>query len=113
VKNLVEALHLVLKKNAKSGVYIVSDKACSISKISLTIAKILGRKKVQKIKIPNLIFSIYSLFTGSLTHARRVVVYSSKKFRKEFNFKAPYTFYHGMKETLTYFGINKYGKSYF
>jgi UDP-glucose 4-epimerase len=113
VKNLVEALHLVLKKNAKSGVYIVSDGAYSISKISLTIAKILGKRKAQKIKVPSFAFSIYSLFTGCFTHARKGIIYSSKKFRKEFNFEASYSFYHGMKETLSYFGITKYGKSYF
>jgi nucleoside-diphosphate-sugar epimerase len=105
VKNLVEALYLVLKKNTKSGIYIVSDGAFSISKISLTIAKILGKKKVKKIKVPNFVFSIYSLLTGSFTHARRGIIYSSKKFIREFNFKPPYTLYHGIKETLTYFGI--------
>jgi nucleoside-diphosphate-sugar epimerase len=113
VKNLVEALHLLLKKNAKSGVYIVSDGAYSISRISFTIAKILGKKKVKKIKVPKFVFSAYSLLTGSFTHARRGIIYSSKKFRKEFNFKAPYTFYNGMKETLIYFGITKYGKNNF
>ncbi|MDT7858474.1 MAG: NAD(P)-dependent oxidoreductase [Candidatus Aenigmarchaeota archaeon] len=105
VKNLVETLYLVSKRNAKSGVYIVSDGAYSISQISLTIAKILGKRNARKIKIPSSIFTIYSIFTGSFTHARRGIVYSSKKFRKEFNFKPPYTFYRGMKETLIYFGI--------
>jgi nucleoside-diphosphate-sugar epimerase len=113
VKNLAEALYLVLKKNSKSGVYIVSDGAYSISRISLTIAKILWKKKVKKIKVPNFAFSAYSLLTGSFTHSRRGIIYSSKKFRREFNFKAPYTFYKGMKETLNYFGITKYGKSNF
>jgi nucleoside-diphosphate-sugar epimerase len=113
VKNLVEALHIILKKNAKSGVYIVSDGAYSISRISLTIAKILGKKKVKKIKVPKFALSAYSLLTGSFTHARRGIIYSSKKFRREFNFKAPYTFYKGMKETLIYFGITRYGKSNF
>jgi len=113
VKNLVEALYMVSKKNAKSGIYIVSDGAYSISKISLTIAKILGKKKVKKIKVPKFAFSIYSFFTGSFTHARKGIIYSSKIFRKEFNFKAPYSFYQGMKETLNYFGITKYGKSNF
>jgi len=113
VKNLVEALYLVSKKNAKSGIYIVSDGAYSISKISLTIAKILGKKKVQKIKVPKFAFSIYSFFTGSFTHARKGIIYSSKNFRKEFNFKSPYSFYQGMKETLSYFGITKYGKNNF
>jgi len=113
VKNLAEALYLVSKKNAKSGIYIVSDGAFSISKISLTIAKILGKKKLKKIKVPEFAFSAYSLLTGSFTHARRGIIYSSKKFMREFNFKPPYTLYHGIKETLTYFGINKYGKSHF
>jgi len=113
VKNLIEALHLVLKKNAKSGIYIVSDGAFSISKISFAIAKIIGKKKVKKIKVPKLFFSAYSLLTGSFSHARRGIIYSSKKFIREFNFKPTYTLYHGIKETLTYFGINKYGKSNF
>jgi UDP-glucose 4-epimerase len=107
VKNLVEALYLILKKNVKSGVYIVSDEAYSISQISLTIAKIIGKKKAQKIKVPRIVFSFYSLLTSSFTHARKGIIYSSKKFRKEFNFRAPYTFYRGMKETLSYFNITK------
>jgi nucleoside-diphosphate-sugar epimerase len=113
VKNLVEALCFVLKKNIKSGTYILSDGAFSISKISLTIAKLLRKKCLLKINVPKFVFLIYSLFTGVFTHARKGVIYSSNKFRKDFNFKPTYTFYEGMKETLSYFNIIKYGKSSF
>jgi len=107
VKNLVEALCLVLNRSRKSCTYIVSDGAFSISKISLTIAKLLGKKKIKKIKVPKHVFTLYSLFTGAFTHARRGIIYSSRKFREEFNFKPPYTFYQAMKETLKYFALIK------
>ena len=113
VKNLIEALYLVLKRNVKLGVYIVSDGAFSISEISFAISKILGKKRMLKVEVPKTTFILYSFLTGAFTHARKGIIYSSKKFRKEFNLKPSYTFYQALKETLSYFGITKYGESYF
>jgi len=107
VKNLVEALYLVSRKNVETGVYIVSDGAYSISEVGITISKILGKEKIRKLRLPKIIFSSYSLLTGSFTHARRGITYSSRKFRREFNFTGSYSLYDGLKETLIYFGIIK------